>query len=524
MMRIENISIKTITATILLIFGICSIVLTFVLTSQNRQAALQVQAQGMSHAIKVAANELISNLEKYAINLGTSLQSNRALRDLATHQTTDDPLVLDTLDAPFINGYIGEGAVELAQIRLYDLDFKLLAESRQGVQTLPHTLPAFLKEQALPRQGAHRLKAISGLWSTEHKPLHSTLVPFGGLDIKGYLEIVIDPMFNLPKILNMIQLPLNIYSMDGRTLYESFEDTAGDNTRLPIEYILRANDDSPAYRIVAFDTLQALDANMESSHITIISAFLILSTTTILLTLWLFNRFLFRPVNRMASDMKNCTKMDSCISIDGRGIKEFNSLAEAFNSMSDRMHSSMENLTRLSSQDGLTGIANRRYLDDMIESEWKRATRQQLEISLLLIDIDCFKLYNDTYGHQAGDKCLQNIAGALKSVTSRSCDLVARYGGEEFVILLPDTSSEGAIKVANNLLTEIRKLNLPHKSSLVSDIVTASIGVGTLLPKKVLPHRLLVKLADNALYEAKEGGRNCVRSSTNEVQSKAVAF
>lgn len=523
-MRIENISIKTVTASILLLFGICSIVLSFVLTSQNRQAAIQVQAQGMSHAIKVATHELIADLEKHAINLGITLQSNRVLRDAIIHQPENNPLVLDILDTPFDTGYIGEGTVELAQIRLYDLDFNLLAESRKGIQNLPHSLPAFLKEQALPRQGAHRLKAISGLWVSQHRPLHSTLVPFGGLNIKGYFEIIIDPMFNLPTIVNMLQLPVNIYATDGRTLYESFAESVVDSSRLPVEHILHASDGTTAYRIVVFDTLQALDANMEDTHITIISAFLALSAGTILLTLWLLNRFLFQPVNRMANDMKNCTKMDSCISIDGRGLKEFHSLAEAFNSMSDRVQSSMKNLTRLSSQDGLTGIANRRYLDDMIESEWKRATRQQLEISLLLIDIDCFKLYNDTYGHQAGDQCLQSIAGALKSVTSRSCDLVARYGGEEFVILLPDTSAEGAIQVANNLLEEIHKLHIPHKSSLVSDIVTASIGVGTLLPKKVLPHRLLVKLADNALYEAKENGRNCVQASTHRVENKVVAF
>lgn len=165
-------------------------------------------------------------------------------------------------------------------------------------------------------------------------------------------------------------------------------------------------------------------------------------------------------------------------------------------------------LEMLSWRDGLTGIANRRYFDERLESEWKRAARDSTPLSLIMIDIDHFKLYNDTYGHQGGDECLKKVANTLASVPNRSEDIVARYGGEEFAVILPHTDNEVAIQIAETLRKTIESLEIPHVSSKVKNTVTVSAGLATMLPNPFSTPAEIISLADKALYYAKESGRN----------------
>jgi sigma-B regulation protein RsbU (phosphoserine phosphatase) len=158
--------------------------------------------------------------------------------------------------------------------------------------------------------------------------------------------------------------------------------------------------------------------------------------------------------------------------------------------------------------DGLTQIANRRCFNDRLEHEWQRLYREQKPISLLLFDVDYFKRYNDCYGHQMGDDCLFKLAQTVQEVVYRPADLVARYGGEEFGIILPNTDLEGASSVAKRIHAAIQALNIPHKTSDVSDVVTISMGIANLIPISELSSADLIAVADRALYRAKEQGRN----------------
>ena len=167
-----------------------------------------------------------------------------------------------------------------------------------------------------------------------------------------------------------------------------------------------------------------------------------------------------------------------------------------------------EELSMLSLQDGLTRMANRRYFDESLEREIQRAKREQTSIALIILDVDFFKLYNDTYGHVAGDECLRRIASALRGITKRGTDLAARYGGEEFAIILPNTDQTGAVKVGERILTQVRELAISHEVSSFEKIVTVSIGIAVLIPgADVTPERLIIA-ADQALYQAKHSGRN----------------
>ncbi len=168
-------------------------------------------------------------------------------------------------------------------------------------------------------------------------------------------------------------------------------------------------------------------------------------------------------------------------------------------------------LERLSSLDGLTGIPNRRRFDEYLQVAWRQAINGRTPLSLLLIDIDYFKLFNDTYGHQQGDDCLRQVAGAITASVTDAGDLVARYGGEEFAVILPDASSTRAALVAETVRARVRGLNIPHARSAVSERVTVSVGAATALPAGAMSPALLIAEADQALYCAKHEGRNCVR-------------
>lgn len=164
-------------------------------------------------------------------------------------------------------------------------------------------------------------------------------------------------------------------------------------------------------------------------------------------------------------------------------------------------------LEQLAARDGLTGVANRRSFDEKLTNEWKRERRDLGALSLLMIDVDHFKRYNDTYGHQAGDHCLQKVAAALEKEVYRPGDLVARYGGEEFAVILTATDVEGACKVAGRILDRVAELAIPHSSGETGH-VTVSIGASTLLPQPGMTQDDLITSADNALYRAKHAGRN----------------
>ncbi|WP_301619240.1 sensor domain-containing diguanylate cyclase [Stutzerimonas stutzeri] len=165
-------------------------------------------------------------------------------------------------------------------------------------------------------------------------------------------------------------------------------------------------------------------------------------------------------------------------------------------------------LEELSYQDGLTGVANRRMFDSRLQMEWSNAQRNRLPLSLILLDIDYFKQYNDHYGHVRGDDCLKSVGQALSGAAVRPRDLLARYGGEEFVLLLPETDAQAAAQVAERCRQLIRGQNIQHAHSQVAPLLTISLGVGTLIPGPLDQPQAFLERVDRLLYKAKHQGRN----------------
>jgi diguanylate cyclase (GGDEF)-like protein/PAS domain S-box-containing protein len=177
-----------------------------------------------------------------------------------------------------------------------------------------------------------------------------------------------------------------------------------------------------------------------------------------------------------------------------------------------RLKEANELLRHLSTIDGLTGVSNRRTFDKQVEIEWNRALRNSTPLSLIMLDIDYFKAYNDTYGHQGGDGCLKQVAAVIEETLGRSTDLLCRYGGEEFCVILPETNEAGAIIVGERIRCAIESLKIPHSGSKILPWLTISAGTATTIPSVYTSYVDLIANADKAVYKAKFDGRNCVRS------------
>lgn len=202
---------------------------------------------------------------------------------------------------------------------------------------------------------------------------------------------------------------------------------------------------------------------------------------------------------------------------DNRKLHEYAAEVELANRELTEIRQQLEEknllLERLSTLDTLTGIPNRRRFDEVFRQEWRRGARDGTHLSLIYCDIDFFKGYNDTYGHQAGDECLLRVARVLAEAAHRPADLAARYGGEEFIVLLVDTGPVGASILAERMRVRIESLRIAHRASSAGAFLTASFGVATLIPRPGLRSEDLVERADRALYAAKQRGRNRVVSA-----------
>lgn len=239
--------------------------------------------------------------------------------------------------------------------------------------------------------------------------------------------------------------------------------------------------------------------------------FLIVSSLIILLAiLTLIQRVILNPIIKLSRHTKQIENGNYSLRLGLIRKDAIGKLANSFDNMVAKIESQTNQLEKLSSIDGLTDIYNRRIFDETLVREWKRTAREGQYLSAIMCDVDFFKLFNDNYGHQAGDKCLQSVAKAIKISLKRPTDFLARYGGEEFAILLANTPPEGAQHVAENIRKKVHSLKIVHAKSQIDEFVTLSLGVTSIIPGQGASPIDLIETADMALYECKEKGRNTV--------------
>jgi PAS domain S-box-containing protein len=351
-MRIESLSIRAVTILIIAMIGGVAVVLSWMAGNYFRQAALEAQMNSLSRVIEVAAQEMLREAQQHTFDLGMKMGNSGQLARALNN--ADDAggarTIVSMLDDPFVSGFAGFSNINLEKLRVYDPELNIVAESSRGVTGLAPALELHLADAVRQRRGVDRLKTIHALWISPLGPLHSTLVPIGGLRMQGYLEVIINPAFNLPDIGNITRTPVSIFSMRGEQIAESGGPGSRDHL-LPIEYIMLASDGQEAFRIVGYENVERLNATMERTQWVTIAGFLLLSTVTLLLALWLFNRFLFVPFRQLVLDMKRMANGELDVSAEQRGLRDFTVLAETFDAMARQVKLRTGDLERLLDMD-----------------------------------------------------------------------------------------------------------------------------------------------------------------------------
>ena len=519
-MMVRHLSVRSLTLLIFLLLGAIVVAQVIYSTKLYREAATHSKADTIAQMIGVAANKTLEDLQRHSARLGSALEQHSELRDAFRHWLMyKDPLeIVRTLDEPFTLGHAEAANLSLEKLRVYDLRGMKIAESAHGAANLPPSMDAELSMLLLSRDGAERLQATGGLWRNADRTFYSTIVPIGGLRLRGYLEVVTDPTSNLSEIGNILRMPVMVQPADAL----EFPVERNDSKRKRVSHLLTTMGRSPAFYLFGFIPLEDFDHDIRTNSLYLSGVHLAGIGSALFLGYLLLLRFLVTPVKKMSKDIAYASQQSMEVSVNPRGVKEFAELAESFNRLMGEVQAQKETLRQLSMVDGLTALANRRAFDFALKREWQRAIRDHEPLSLLMIDIDFFKRYNDTYGHQQGDVCLARVAAVIGGAATRSSDLAARYGGEEFAVILPGTGIHGARIVGEKLAQAVRDLQLPHASSEAADHITLSIGVSGCNPRRPVEESCIVQCADHALYKAKLAGRNRVACAGVQPPREAV--
>lgn len=509
-MRLERFNVLTLTLTVFLLLGVAAAVMTLYVSQSYREAALRAQDESVSRALGAVARRQLRQLRDDSADFGYNLEHRGNLRAAwdEWEESGNERGIQRILNNPFLSGFASADRMKLEKLRIHDLTGRLVVESSRGNGRMPEGMYPDLSMVLLSLDGVERLQTVGALWRHEDQSFYSTFVPVGGLRVRGYLEIVTDPQPNLHRIGEILEMQVEAFPVGAG---EPVLKPTGAHERV-VELSLTALDLVPAFRVFAYVGEAELDEELGTNSLFLTIVQISAESLALGLGYLILVRFLVRPIKRMASQMRltESAEPNQRVRVTIRGLSEFNELADSFNRLMGKMHVQTETLRQMSLIDGLTGLANRRAFDLALEREWIRAHRQRELLSLLLIDIDHFKQYNDAYGHQRGDACLRAVAQRIGHVAARASDLAARYGGEEFVVILPATDSSGAMRIARHILQQVWELNIPHEGSRSVNRVTISIGVASVCPMSPRAWTFVTETADRALYHAKATGRNRV--------------
>jgi len=346
-MRIESLSTRSVTIAIFSMIAVVAIVLSLFAGSYFRQSALNAQMNSLSRVIEVAAQEMLKEVRSHSLDLGMKLAHSKKIVQATRKSAANgqDAELVALLDDPFITGFVGFSHINLVKLRIFSLELEHISESSVGFQGIEARLPRYLHDIISQRDSKDRFKAVDALWLSEKGPLFSVVVPLGGLRSVGYLEVIINPVFNLPDIGKITQTPVSIYAMTGEQINAGA--AVHDDKYLPVEYVLHTSDGIPAFRIVGLEDVATLSKEMRQTQVITISAFLALSFCTLLLALWLFNRFMVSPLSIMAVNMREMAKGRLDLAVSSKGLSEFHVLADTFNAMADQVRMRTNDLERL---------------------------------------------------------------------------------------------------------------------------------------------------------------------------------
>jgi methyl-accepting chemotaxis protein len=340
-MSFDRISIKALISSVLILLGLGAIILSFIGGNLFHQAALESQSTTLSRIMGVTAKEVMHQLHAQTQDLGASAGKGRSFRK-AVKTLKDNPesreIVLTALNDQFNQRFVTGGYLDLAKLRLYDTNFQLVAQSSNGVTSLPDHLPNTIHSRAKVRKGGDRYKPLAELWTADGKGYYSVLVPVGGLRLSGYMEVVVNPAFNLRRLATMMEAPLTISWLNDEVAFESENwDEQSETSVLPVDYTLKSEGGEPILKLAILENIEEFSDNFSTTQLTNILLFVILVGVGVSSSFWIMNRYLFRPLKQFADDMARCSEGDLTVSVKPQGLKDTVVLGTALATLVDAL-------------------------------------------------------------------------------------------------------------------------------------------------------------------------------------------
>jgi len=373
-MQLKNFSIKSLTVTNFFIFGISAVILSILAGSNYRSAALEDETRILQRIIKLASNGVISKLHDQSKELAAVTEKANSFRKAlkAPNEPDKKELIVKRLNDQFSQRWVTAEIIDLEKIRIYDLEFNLIAQSSKGSTTLPQKLPNFIYEQAKSRKGGERLKAIGGLWQDSRNAYYSVLAPIGGLRLRGYIEIVTDPSLNLKSIESILNVPLKIIASSEKTTFESKNWKIDAADTLVVNFELPDAENNPALHLKIIEDIKIFEEKFDRTELFSLISFLCIMAFSIFVSLYVFSRYVFSPLNKLIKNMQDCAGGDLTISIANDGLKELRAIAAALQTLVDSMYKQISDLANNATQ-----LSNSAGELSIVTSESNDAMRQQ---------------------------------------------------------------------------------------------------------------------------------------------------
>jgi len=487
---------------IILAMSLLGMVLAVATGEAYQRLALDNQRGSFVALAKLKIQEIIEDLAQNSVELGLNAQATPGFHQAVISQ--DPTRILPQLDEHFHRAFVTLGRVKLIKMYIYDKKLKLIATSNKGDPTLPSDKPICTKllDKIAKRSKTARLKPDSELCNIGMRSVLAAIVPVGGLQIKGYLQMIIDPTPNFAKADSGLGTPLKLSGPDKTVYYQSTNWPKMLNKNILLaEYSLFTPQNQPLFKFTFASNIAELRKQLSVTRNFIFSIAVIVMLSTTLLALLMLQRTALSPLSTLTNHLRRVQKDKSQLGtkVIVNGNSEIVELATDFNNMSGELSSLYRTLENMAFTDALTGMPNRVLFYDRLEQITMTASRYKAQFALMMMDLNRFKNINDTLGHHIGDQLLKTVGERLQTIL-RESDTVARLGGDEFAALLPAIDhDEGVTIVAEKI---INALNKPIAVEGHNLSVGISIGL-VRCPRDGDKATLLMQHADVAMYHAK---------------------
>lgn len=506
----QHFSMRTSMVLTIVAMGLIAMLLSVLTGKFYLYLALKNQQAAFEELVDLETQKVLDDTRKKVGRLGLALQKETLFR--SAFQNKDRNALESKLNDNFHRYYVTTGQFSLNKLLVFDLKFQLVASSSEGDFTFQKTINPCPKliNIAHQRTGTEQLKPIFELCVNDGQSFLAALIPIGGLIVKGYMQVVIDPSLNLQQVEKAFVMPLELRYMNNKVAYQSKNWPKQNALKdvLLVNHILKNKEGLAILQLSLAYDVKLLSNNLKQSQNLILLATAAVTAIAALLALILLQLTVLSPMGRLTKHLEKIKKNKSHLAdeliIGGRNL-EVNNLATGFNTLGIELHSLYNKLEHMAYTDELTGLPNRTLFYDRLKHLTLINLNKERPFTVFMMDLDRFKLVNDTLGHNVGDQLLQVIGKRLSAIITRKSDIIARLGGDEFAAIFPQTKdTNSAIIMAQRIIQTIDQRILVEGHSLNIGI---SIGI-VVCPYHGKNSNELIQRADVAMYHAKKNQQN----------------